>query len=130
MRTKKMLMPIPKLLATAQRTFNAWVRNRDYLEDECGFVCISCGEFKDRGSMQAGHYVPQKGGSFLRYHPDNVHGECAGCNGFDQFHLVGYRKNLIDRIGEDRVEYLEKNRSIIKKWSRSELLEIIKTYSL
>jgi hypothetical protein len=80
--------------------------------------------------MDAGHYVPQKGGSYLRFHEWNINGECKGCNGFDQFHLIGYRKRLIDKIGEDAVKWLEENRHTVKKWTRSELEEIINKYNV
>ena len=79
--------------------------------------------------MNAGHYVPVKGGSYLRFNELNVNGECQKCNGFDEFHLVGYRKNLIKKIGEQRVELLEMDRNNIKKWSRFELEAMIEEYS-
>ena len=101
--------------------FNAYIRERDK-----DLPCIACGMYN---KLQAGHYVPQKGGSFLRFDEWNVNGECQGCNGFDQFHLIGYRKRLIEKIGIDAVEYLEDNRHKVKKWTRSELEEIIKKYS-
>ena len=78
--------------------------------------------------MNAGHYVPQKGGSHLRFNEFNVNGECVFCNGFDEFHLIGYRKNLIDKIGIDMVNWLESNRHTVKKWTRAELDEIIEKY--
>jgi hypothetical protein len=80
--------------------------------------------------MDAGHYVPVRGGSFLRFHEWNVNAECKGCNGFDDFHLVGYRKNLIEKIGIENVQWLEANRRTVKKWTRSELEIIIQKYSL
>jgi hypothetical protein len=75
--------------------------------------------------MDAGHYVPVKGGSFLRFNEYNVNGECKRCNGFDEFHLIGYRKHLIMKIGKEMVEWLEKHRFEVKKWTRTELNEII-----
>lgn len=118
---KKKSITLPKLLAKAKLVFNAYIRQRDE-----GLPCISCGQYKE---LQAGHYVPQKNSSFLRFHEWNVNGECAGCNGFDQFHLVGYRSRLIDKIGADAVAYLEEHKRTLKKWTREELEEIIKTYS-
>lgn len=79
--------------------------------------------------MNAGHYVSVKGGSFLRFHEWNVNGECQRCNGFDEFHLIGYNKNLKAKIGDDAVAWLEDNRREIKKWTRVELEDIIKKYS-
>lgn len=119
---------IPSLTAKAQKVFNAWIRQRD--SQDGYFTCISCGQTKSTDQMDAGHYVPVKNGSFLRFEPDNVHGECKGCNGFNEFHLVPYRKNLIEKIGLERVEWLEANQRTVKKWTRAELLEIIEKYKI
>jgi hypothetical protein len=122
MKTKKpKLEPLPKLLKRAEKVFNSFIRKRDN-----GLPCISCGQHKEY--YDAGHYVPVRGGSFLRFHEWNVNKECKVCNGFDSFHLVGYRKNLIDKIGLEAVKYLEDNRREVKKWTREELNEIIRMY--
>lgn len=112
---------LPKLLEEAQRIFNRWVRTRDS-ED----LCISCGCHHE--DYDAGHYVPQKGGSFLRFHEWNCNKEGKSCNGFDKFHLVGYRKRLIEKIGLENVEWLESKRHEVKKWTREELEEIKSKY--
>ena len=120
------LQPIPKLIAKAQQVFNRYIRNRD--SQDGYFTCISCGQVKAQDVMDAGHYVPVKGSSALRFDEYNVNGECKSCNGFDQFHLIGYRRNLIDKIGERMVMHLEGQHRLLKKWSRTELNEIIETY--
>ena len=120
------LITIPKLTAKAQKVFNAYIRQRD--SDRGFFCCISCGQVKATELMDAGHYVPVKGSSALRFDEYNVNGECKSCNGFDQFHLIGYRRNLIDKVGERKVIELEQQHRLIKKWNRSELNEIIETY--
>jgi hypothetical protein len=120
------LITIPKLTAKAQKIFNAYIRQRD--SQDGYFTCISCGQTKDVSQMDAGHYVPVKGSSALRFDEYNVNGECKGCNGFDQFHLIGYRRNLIDKVGERKVMELEMQHRLIKKWSRTELNEIIERY--
>ena len=112
---------LPQLLKAAEKVFNAYIRQRD-----AELTCISCGQHRE--NYDAGHYVPVKGGSFLRFHEWNVNKECKACNGFDEFHLIGYRRNLVNKIGEDAVKWLEDNRRTVKKWSRCELLEIIKKY--
>ena len=121
-----MIQTIPKLTAKAQRIFNAYIRKRD--SQDGYFTCISCGRQTPTDLMDAGHYVPVKRSSNLRFHEMNVHGECKRCNGFDEFHLIGYRKNLIEKIGEDMVIWLEDNARTTKKWTRTELDEIIKNY--
>jgi len=120
------LETIPKLTAKAQRIFNTYIRDRDSRNGF--FTCISCFRSMPTDQMDAGHYVPVKGGSFLRFHEWNVNGECKRCNGFDEFHLIGYRKHLIMKLGKDAVEWLENHRHEVKKWTRSELNEIITKY--
>lgn len=120
------LITIPKLTAKAQKVFNAYIRKRD--SDNGYFTCISCGQTKDTTQMDAGHYVPVKGSSALRFDEYNVNGECKSCNGFDQFHLIGYRRNLINKVGERKVMELEYQHRLIKKWTRTELNEIISKY--
>jgi hypothetical protein len=118
---------LPRLTEKAQKVFNAYIRQRDSKDGY--FTCISCFKTLPVESMNAGHYVPVKGGSFLRFHEDNVNGECQRCNGFDEFHLVGYRKHLLLKIGKKRVEWLENNRTKVHKWDRSDLEDIITLYT-
>ena len=120
------LETIPKLTAKAQRIFNTYIRERDSRDGQ--FTCISCFRTLPTDQMDAGHYVPVKGGSFLRFNEWNVNGECKRCTGFDEFHLIGYRKHLIMKIGKDAVDWLENNRFEVKKWTRTELNEIITKY--
>ena len=120
------LITIPKLTAKAQKVFNAFIRRRD--SENGYFTCISCGKTLPIENMNAGHYVPQKNSSFLRFNEYNVNGECQYSNGFDEFHLIGYRKNLINKIGQEMVDWLEANQRTFKKWTRSELNDIIEKY--
>jgi hypothetical protein len=117
---------IPKLTAKAQKVFNKYVRERD--SENGYFTCISCGKTLPIEQMNAGHYIPQKNSSLLRFNEYNVHGECISDNGFNEFHLINYRKNLINKIGQEMVDWLEENQRTIKKWQRSELEEIIEKY--
>lgn len=122
MKVKK-LIPIPKLMKKAEQVLNKWVREvRDVASP-----CISCGQH--RAFYDAGHFVPVRNSSFLRFHEWNVNKECKGCNCFDELHLVRYRKNLINKIGLEAVEWLEENERTVKKWTRDELFEIISKYS-
>jgi hypothetical protein len=115
-----------KLKEKAQTVFNTWIRQRDSKDGY--FTCISCFRTLPVDQMNAGHYVPVKGGSFLRYDEHNVNGECIRCNGFDEFHLIGYRKHLIMKIGQRNVNRLENTRHTVYKWSEDELNDIIKKY--
>lgn len=121
-----MLTTIPKLTAKAQKVFNKYIRERD--SQDGYFTCISCGRTLTTDQMDAGHFAPVKGGSALRFDEYNVNGECKKCNGFDEFHLIGYRRGIIEKYGEGVLLHLEQNARLVKKWSRSELNEIIEKY--
>lgn len=120
------LITIPKLTAKAQKVFNKYIRERD--SQDGYFTCISCGRTLTTDQMDAGHFAPVKGGSALRFDEYNVNGECKKCNGFDEFHLIGYRRGIIEKYGEGVLLHLEQNARLVKKWSRSELNELIEKY--
>ena len=117
---------LPKLKKEAQIVFNAFIRKRDE-----GLGCISCGQHK---VLQCGHFFPVGGYDGLRFNEHNANGECAGCNCFDEAHLIHYRDNLEGKIGADNLALLYQNAADYKKhgykFSRSEVEEIIKEYKL
>lgn len=88
-------------LREAQAAFNAWVRERD-----ATLPCISCGRMH-KGQWHAGHYLSTGARPELRFEPDNVHRQCQPCNTHLHGNLVLYRVELIQRIGLERVEWLE-----------------------
>lgn len=117
---------IPELLKLATIVFNRWIVQRDLNGDF--FNCISCGLRRHKSEAQCGHYMPVNY-SALRFHEDNCHAEDVSCNCVDPNHLVGYRKNLIMKIGYVKVEWLESHKIAEDfKWSREELLTIINKY--
>lgn len=72
-------------------------------------TCISCGKKVEWWQdLQGGHYAPAAGcGVSLLFDPMNVNGECPRCNGTDEGHLIGYRRNLVVRYGVREVENIE-----------------------
>ena len=117
-------LTLPRLKKKLQILVNAYVRKRDE-----GKPCISCGRHEP---LEAGHYYPVKGYDGLRFDLDNIHGECARCNRFDDAHLIGYTKNIEQRIGEDARFALGCKAHDYKlsgyKWSRPELIEMIEDF--
>ena len=117
-------VPIPKLIKKAEKVFNAYIRNRD-----SGKPCISCG--KSGKVLQAGHYYKVQICS-MRFDEDNVNGECEHCNCWDIDHLIGYRKGLSERFGEDHIRILDIKFDAYKrdgwKWEREYLEGIILKY--
>lgn len=86
----------------AQTAFNAWVRARD-----AGLPCISCGTTADI-QYAAGHFRSAGGHPELRFDPLNVHLQCnRNCNMAKSGNLGPYRVELIKRIGQEKVDWLE-----------------------
>lgn len=118
---------IPELLKLATIAFNRWIKKRDRT-DTLGGICISCGEYKLNAYLQAGHYMPSTYSS-LKFNELNVNSECERCNCGDDTHLIGYRNNLIKKIGIDKVLWLEETPlAKTHKWTREELNDIIQKY--
>lgn len=93
----------------AQRAFNAYIRERDE-----GRPCISCGRNDGEvraqavgGTWDCGHYRSVGASPELRFEPLNAHRQCKRCNRDMSGRVVDYRINLIERIGQEAVDWLE-----------------------
>lgn len=86
----------------AQSAFNAYIRERD-----AGQPCISCGTTADV-QFCAGHYRTVGACPELRFEPLNVHRQCnKNCNLEKSGNIVEYRIRLVQKIGADKVAWLE-----------------------
>tara|TARA_R110001583_G_scaffold189156_1_gene351869 strand:+ start:177 stop:698 length:522 start_codon:yes stop_codon:yes gene_type:complete len=119
---KENLQTVQELIKLTQIVFNKWIRKRDK-----GKPCISCKNPTPK-KVNAGHYIASGKSKFLTFNEDNVHLQCEYCNNFLSGNLLDYRINLIEKIGKERVEYLECNRHKTKKYTREELKEIMEKY--
>lgn len=102
---------------------NKFVRNRD--KDK---HCISCSKPLNN-KFDAGHYRSAGGNPELRFNELNIHGQCVYCNQHLHGNLIDYRINLIERIGIENVEYLERKHEPTH-YKIPELKEMIKQYKL
>ena len=116
---------LSKLKGDVQKVFNAYIRQRDE-----GKPCISTGQYFEK--KDCGHFFPASTHDGLRFDEDNAHGESIRANRFDEGHLIGYRDNLLERIGQERFDALYERAAEYKKngykWSRWELEEIKEKY--
>lgn len=119
---KKELLTLSDHLKLTQMIVNKYIRLRD--KDE---LCISCGK-KINGVEHASHYLSSGGHSNIRFHEDNIWKSCYKCNVMLSGNPTSYRIRLIKKIGVERVEWLEDNAYIEKKWTREELKEIQEIY--
>ena len=115
--------PLSYWMKRAQAAFNAWIRERD-----SGKPCVSCGH-PDDGSRQrhASHYRSVGACSFLRFNELNVNASCSICNNWLSGNIGNYRVELINRIGIERVEWLECQPKT-KRWTREELQDVERIY--
>lgn len=118
---------IPELIREAQTACNAYVRVRDD-----GKPCISCGTPLSSdgvgGGFDAGHFRSRGAAPHLRFHEDNIHGQCKRCNRHLAGNVSAMRIGLIERIGKERVKAIEADNST-HKWTRDELMAIKRHYT-
>lgn len=106
----------------AQIAFNAYIRARDKAK---GFGCISCGT--RQGKENAGHYRSVGSCPELRFEELNNHLQCERCNTHLSGNLINYRIALVQRIGLDKVEWLESKHEA-KHYSIDDLKTLKATY--
>jgi hypothetical protein len=121
---------VPNWIKKAQAAFNSYIRERDR-----GKPCISCGRSMNDGGYigasgyNAGHYRSVGANPELRFEESNCHGQCAKpCNIDLGGNVVNYRIGLIDRIGPEKLEWLEGPHPK-KQYRVEELKEIAKHYN-
>jgi len=106
-----------------QKVFNSFIRERD--KDK---PCISCDAEAGKYKLTAGHFYPTTYG-VLRFNEDNVHGQCwYYCNKNKHGNINEYRIRLIDRIGVERVSYLDDIRHQRMELSIEQLKDMIAYY--
>jgi hypothetical protein len=117
------LETVQDYIKMTQIIFNKYIRLRDK-----GQVCISCN--KPALKENAGHFWSAGGHSNVRFNEDNVHLQCEYCNTYLSGNLIMYNNNLLYKLGSDRFIKLHEQAHITKKWTKDELIEIIKEYKL
>jgi len=121
---KQALKGVNKLIAEAQVSFNAFIRERD--KDKGCFVCGRPFTSEIGRRLQAGHVRSRGAAGHLRFNEDNCLGECEGCNGPHGAKPHQIKVGAIARIGQDKWDALEAD-NVPHKWSREELTQIKET---
>ena len=95
-------------LRLAQKAFNEYIRVRDR-----GKPCVSCGASQGvtvrGGDFDAGHYRSRGSSPHLAFHIHNCHSQCVKCNRHLSGNIVEHRKELVIRIGIEKLEKLEQD---------------------
>lgn len=98
---RERLMSKSDHLKLAQKSFNAYIRERD-----AALPCICCNRHHN-GQYHAGHYLSVGANPELRFNENNCHKQSSYCNNYKSGNQAQYRINLIAKIGEAEVERLE-----------------------
>lgn len=114
------------LAARLDREFSRYVRARDTMPSGF-FRCISCGKIKPYGQADCGHFHSRRHMA-TRFDEDNAHAECRSCNRFSADHLIGYERNLKEKIGQQRFDKLAWKAAQTVKWTDFELVEMTRHY--
>lgn len=78
--------------------------------------CISCHMGANYGGVWNGsHFRPAGNNSAVQFHLWNIHKACAQCNLFKGGNIAAYRPRLVEKIGADRVEWLESQNQPVKR---------------
>lgn len=121
---KKELTRLKLMLNSTKTKVHAHVRNRDI-----GLNCISCNT-PYSNDFQAGHFYPAGSFETLKFHLDNINGQCVQCNLFKDGNFENYSLNLPKRIGLERynelVKLAEIDKQFQKVWTVEKLKEIQK----
>ena len=108
------------------RVFSQYIRLRDMLPGNV-FQCISCGKIKPINQADCGHYINRKHMA-TRYSEMNCNAQCRSCNRFDEGNMMGYRRNLVWRHGENKVLLLESMKYETRKYTEFEYKALIEHY--
>lgn len=98
-------------------------------EDECKAIvqkiarirdrhdgCISCHMGPNYGGKWNGSHFRSVGAcSVLQLHLWNIHKACVQCNKDKGGNIAAYRPRLVEKIGADRVDWLERQNGITKR---------------
>lgn len=125
-----------KLKPKVQAVCNKYIRLRD-----TGKPCVSCGKPYDQmiaenygklgGYFDAGHWIGRGANESLRFNTNNIHLQCKPCNSATKYNKKRelsvneyYNKEIVNRLGEERVQAIIVEGREVKKWSVDYLLKM------
>ena len=107
----------------AKTACHLYIRTRDVNKG-----CISCENSLVGTKFDAGHLIESGNYPFIRYHEDNIFGQCVHCNQHKGGNQVEAKKGAIKRIGEDRVNWLYESKNKPIKRTIEDYREIERYY--
>jgi 5-methylcytosine-specific restriction endonuclease McrA len=111
---------LPKLKERADRALQDYFRRHKTKCEMCG------GRYE-----VAHHFIHKKLSNYLRYDENNLIFVCQSCHSkFHSFPEPTYPIRVQQMRGQEWLNYIESHRHLEKKFTRSELEEIIKKYGV
>lgn len=120
----------------AKKVVNLYVRLRDakIRNGRLYASCFTCGRewelitTTDKKMYHCGHYYKENQTSSVRFHHDNLRGQCSVCNKEQHGQMGIFKRNLILQIGQERFDELTFWKNKIKVWTVLELEQKIKDH--
>jgi len=77
--------------------------------------CISCHMSANYGGAWHGsHFRSHGAASAVQFHLWNIHKACAQCNLFKSGNIAAYRPRLVEKIGQEKVDWLMSQNQIVR----------------
>lgn len=77
--------------------------------------CISCHMGANYGGVWHGsHFRSHAAASAVQFHLWNIHKACAQCNLFKSGNIAEYRPRLVEKIGQEKVDWLMSQNQIVR----------------
>ena len=90
--------------------------------------CITCSKRYHIKLLQAGHFIPGRHNANL-FSEEGTHAQCYNCNINLKGNTLEYRRQIVKLYGEGADERLETENRVVKKYTRTELMELKELYT-
>jgi hypothetical protein len=104
------------------------IKSRSKWEDECRKIVQAIARIRDRndgcischlpanwdGQWHGSHFRSHGACSVLQFHLWNIHKACSSCNRDNGGNIINYRPKLVEKIGQERVDWLESQNGTFK----------------
>jgi hypothetical protein len=128
LKARKEQMAKAKVERAAFRKRKEAVKSRSKWEDECRKIVQKIARIRDRddgcischlpaswdGQWHGSHFRSVGAASAVQFHLWNIHKACGSCNLHKSGNIAEYRPRIIEKIGQDRVDWLMAQNQIFK----------------
>jgi len=91
-------------------------------------LCITCGKRYHIKLLQAGHFIAGRHSANL-FSEEGTHAQCYNCNINLRGNTLEYRRQIVRLYGEGADEKLEMEARVVKKFTRTDLMEFKEKYT-